>query len=275
MRAVVALAALLCGAAAAQELRIVKPALRQYEDGPVMAASQTLGPGETVFFSFQVGGYKLSPERRVNLHWSVDVLDSGGVKLVESMEKDLDTDLSAEDKEWMPIARHTFMIPPIVPPGPYRLVVKVNDKLVGVEAKEEITLTVRGREVAPSDTLVARNFRFLHSEDDRVPMREPVYRQGDTVWARFEIAGYKFGERNSLSVTYGIAVADSEGKVLFEQPEAAAEHKESFYPQKYVPGVVSVTTQKNTTPGQYFLVLTLRDAVGAQTAEERHGFRLE
>lgn len=253
----------------------MRPALRQYEDGPVMAASQTLGPGETVFFSFQVGGYRRSPEGRVNLHWSVDVLDAEGVKLVESVERDIDTDLSAEDKEWMPIGRHTFMIPPIVPPGPYRLVVKVNDRLAGSEAKEEITLMVRGREVAPSDTLVARNFRFLHSEDDPVPMREPVYRRGDTIWARFEIAGYKFGERNGIDVTYGIAVADAEGKVLFEQPEAAAEQKESFYPQKYVPGVVSVTTQKNTNPGEYFLVLTLRDAVGGQTAEERHGFRLE
>jgi len=275
MRAVFAVAVLFAGASAAQELRIVSPALRQYDGGPVMTAGQTLGPGETVFFSFRVGGFKVSPESRVDLHWSIDVLDSDGVKLVETMEKDIRTDLSAEDKEWMPIVRQSFMIPPIVLPGQYKLIAKVNDRLAAKDAAEEITLTVRGRTVEPSDKLVARNFRFVHSEEDPVAMREPVFRQGDTVWARFEMTGYKFGDSNRIDVSYNIAIANSEGKVLFEQPGTATEQRESFYPQKYVPGVVSVTTQKNTPAGEYFLVLRLKDAVGNQTAEERHAFRLE
>ncbi len=259
----------------AQDLRIVKPALRQYEDGPVMAANQTFGPGETVFFTFQIQGYKVSAERRTDLHCVIDVLDPGGVKIVETMEKDIQSGLSEEDKDWMPIVRHTFMIPPITLPGAYKIAVKVDDRLAKRATTADLTVSVRGRNVEASDKLVARNFRFLRSEDDFNPLRDPSYRAGDTVWARFDIVGYKFGARNAINVEYGIAVATTEDKVLFSQPQAAVEQKESFYPQKYVPGLISVTTQKNTPRGEYVLILTLRDQTGNQTAEEKHNFRLE
>jgi hypothetical protein len=282
MRAFFALA-VLAGLAGAQqqpapqpkELRIVKPALRQYEDGPVLTPNQPFGPGETVFFTFQIAGFQVSPESQISLHWIVDVADAAGVKLVETAQKDVIAKLSQEDKDWMPIARHTFEIPPIILPGTYKITAKVEDRLSKRTAASETTLNVRGRKVEPSETLTARNFRFLRSEESNVALDPAVYRPGDTVWARFDIVGYKFGDRNALNVEYGIAVANADGKVLFQQPGAATEERESFYPQKYVPGVVSLTTQKNTASGEYLLVLMLRDHVANTSVEKKHPFRLE
>ncbi|HWR53762.1 MAG TPA: hypothetical protein VN428_21815 [Bryobacteraceae bacterium] len=267
-------------AAAAQQpptgdLRIVKPALRQYEDGPALPAGQTVSAGETLFFSFNVQGYRTAEDRRYHLRWTVDVLDSQGVPLDESVTRDLEGKLSAEDKDWMPVARRSFMVPPLVFPGEYKVTAKVEDVLAKRTAAAEVKFRVRGREIAPSETLTARNFRFLRAEEDINPLNPAVYRAGDTVWARFDIVGFKHGERNRMQVSYGIGIALADGKVLFSQAEAATEQNESFYPQKYVPGVVSVTTQKNTQPGDYLLVLTLRDLVGSQVTEEKHPFRVE
>ncbi len=275
-----ALALLLAITATAQqppagELRIVKPALRQYEDGPALPAGQTVSAGETLVFSFQVQGYKTAEARRYHLRWTVDIVDAQGVPLDESVTRDLEGKLSAEDKDWVPIARRSFMVPPLVLPGQYKVMAKVEDVVAKRTAAAELTFRVRGREIAPSDTLTTRNFRFLRAEQDISPLSPASYRAGDTVWARFDIVGFKHGERNRMQVSYGIGIALADGKVLFSQPEAAAEQNEGFYPQKYVPGVVSVTTQKNTQPGEYVLVLKLRDLVGNQATEEKHPFRVE
>ena len=37
-------------------------------------------------------------------------------------------------------------------------------------------------------------------------MRHAVYQPGDTLWAKFDITGYKFGENNRFSVDYGLAI---------------------------------------------------------------------
>ncbi len=268
-------AALRAQAQPPKSLTIVKPALRQYEDGPAVVPPATFGAGETVFFTFQVSGYKVSPDQAFDLAWSVEVADPDGVPLVELTAKDLQSKLSPEDKNWMPIMRHSFMIPPIVLPGTYHATAVVKDRLGAQETRAEVPFVVRARKVEPSAALVTRNFRYVRSEEDPAVAPGGVYRPGDTVWARFDIIGYKFGERNRIHVEYGVAVADAAGKVLFQQPQAAVEEKETFYPQKYVPGIVSLTTQKNTRPGEYLLTLFLRDEVGKQAVEEKHPFRLE
>jgi len=106
-------------------------------------------------------------------------------------------------------------------------------------------------------------------------LREPVYRAGDMLWARFDIVGYKLGDNNRYSVDYGLAVEDSAGKRLFAQPEAAAESHESFYPQIVVPGQLSLSLAKNVVPAAYTLVVTVHDKIGNQTWEERREFQVQ
>ena len=254
---------------------IVKPTLHQYEDGPPMAASAAFHTGESVFVSFRVAGFQVSPDQDVHLTYRFEALDPQGVPLAVPAEGEVKTKLSEEDKEWMPLVWQSFEIPPLAFGGIYRIAVVVADKLNPREAKIEIPVTVRGRQVEPSETLVARNARFLRDEEGNVVLQPPIYRPGEAVWMRFDITGYKFGEKNRMKVAYGFSIVSPEGKTMFTQAEAAVEQGESFYPKKYVPGIFSVNLNDKVRPGVYTIVLTLRDEVGGQATESKHEFTVQ
>lgn len=259
-----------------KQLTIVKPSVRQYEDGPALEPGFSFFTGDTVFFSFQIQGYQVSPEsNKIDLHAQIQAVDPQGVPLAEPVQRNINTQLSAEDKNWMPIVRETFQLPPLAFPGVYHIHALVEDRLSKQTAKSDTDFSVRGKRVEPSDKLVARNFRFLREEEDRNPLEQPVYRPGDAVWARFEITGFRYGPNNRVQVSYGVSVLGSTGETLFTQPQAAVEQGESFYPKRYVPGALSINLNAKVKPGEYTLVLTLRDDVGDQTDESRHVFRVE
>lgn len=275
MTALLLLGAAAPPAAAPKPLVIVKPTLHQYEDGPPVTPGAGFSTGETAFFSFQVSGYKLSEDSQVDLACRIDALDPQGVPLVATILHEVKTTLSPEDKDWMPIVRQSFLIPPLALPGAFRIVIAVDDRLASQSTKTEIQFPVHGRQVAPSDTLVARDFRFLRAEDDPRPLQPPLYRPGDALWARFEIVGYKLGEKNRVQVSYGVSVVSPSGKSMYSEPNAAVEQGESFYPKRYLPGMFSLNLNKDVRPGVYTVVLTLRDDVGNQTGESKHEFTVE
>jgi hypothetical protein len=89
------------------------------------------------------------------------------------------------------------------------------------------------------------------------------------------MAGYKFEANHKFSVEYGLAILDAEGKELFSQPAAAAESKESFYPQLRVPGALSLHLDANVPKATYTLVVTVRDKIGGDAVEDRETFSVE
>lgn len=232
-------------------------------------------PGETIFFSCQIEGYRVSPERRVHLAYEIQALDPQGVPVIEPIQSGLDTEVSPEDKQWKPKVRQPIPIPPLAPSGIYTIKISVNDDLVRATAAKQVSFEVRGHEVARSDTLAIRNLHFFRTEEDREPMSSPVYRPGETVWARFDITGYKFAARNEINTSYGVTVMAPSGKVLFTQPEAGTERSFSFYPKHYVPAAMSLSLQPNIRPGLYTVVITVRDQVGSQTLEFKGSFSVE
>ena len=261
--------------AAPAPLTIVKPAISDLEDGPAIPATFTFVPGQFVFLSFEIGGYKISPEQKIRLSYKVEAADPKGVAVLEPIESVVDTTLSDEDKKWRPIVRHQILIPPLAGSGIYSITINVKDDLAGSTASQQIKFEVRGRDVAPSDTLVVRNFHFYRSEDDRDPLATAVYKPGDTLWARFDITGYKFADHNAIDLDYGISVVAPSGRVLFAQEKAAEEKSSSFYPKLYVPGSMNLSLQANIRPGQYTIVLTPRDHIGKQTYESKATFTIE
>lgn len=269
--------ALLAGWAppAPKSLSIVKPTFHQYEDGPGLAPGAAFHTGETVFLTFRVQGYQASADARIHLVCKIEPLDPDGVRFAEPATREVQTTLAAEDKDWLPIVRQSFLVPPLALSGTYRLVITVEDKIGSRQAKTEIEFPVRGREVAPSDTITVRNFRFFKSEEDTNPIVPAVYRPGDAVWVRFDITGYKFGENNRIRVSYGVSVIGPAGNTMYTQPAAAVEEGESYYPKKYLPSLFSLSLNDKVRPGTYVIVLELNDEVGGQTAESRHGFRVE
>jgi len=259
----------------AKQLKIVRTQLHQYDGGPPLASGTPFLIGDLVFVSFQISGYQVSPESKIDLGYTIDALDPDGVPFVEPMHGQISTQISPEDKDWMPIVNQSAAIPPLAWGGTYRLKLAVEDKLSKQTAKAEIEIPVRGRNIEPSPTLTVRNFRFLRTEEDADPLLDAVFHPGDAVWIRFDFTGFRYGPKNHVHVEYGVSLVDSTGKALFSQPQAAAEDEDSFYPKRYLSGALSLNLEKKIKPGQYVVVLTLKDYVGDQSQETRHEFRVE
>jgi len=264
---------------AASKLAFERLALHQYEDGPLLPASHEFLPGETVWFSARVAGFESQPagdNREVKLSWQVRIVDPGGVAVEPPKTGRVDESLRSQDKDWVPKFGISFLLPSFIPGGNYHIPVTVKDELAGSEISGDLELHVRGDSIEPSASFVIRNFHFLRNETDAAALQPPVvYRPGATLWAPFEMAGYKFEANNKFSVDYGLAVLNADGKELFAQPEAAAESKESFYPQLRVPGALSLHLDPNVPAATYTLVVTVRDKIGGQMAEQRETFQVQ
>jgi hypothetical protein len=265
----------------AEKLEIEKFALRQFEDGPALPASHEFLPGETIYWSFRVRGYHVTKtendvgdvERRMKLTWTVQATDPKGVPIDPELPGHVEARLFDQDKDWTPRAADSFVVPPFAPNGIYHATVTVKDE--SGEATSTLEFKVRGDKIEPSDTLIGRDVRFLRSENSPIPLRNPSYQAGDTLWVRFDITGYKFGEKNKYDVEYGLTILRANGEIMFTQPVAAKETGESFYPQHYVPGVLSLGLNPDLPKGSYTMVITMRDKIGNQTWESRNTFLVQ
>lgn len=264
---------------AAPKLAFERLALHQYEDGPLLPATHDYLPGETIWVSARLTGFEAQTagdNRNVKLSWQVGLTDPSGVPVEPPKSGRLDESLQPQDKTWVPKFVVSFLLPSFIPGGTYHIPVTVKDELAGSEITGDVEFHVRAEAIEPSVSFVIRNFRFLRNETDSAALQPPVvYRPGSTLWARFEMAGYKFEGNHKFSVDYGLAILNAEGKELFAQPEAAAESKESFYPQLRVPGALSVNLDPNVPAATYTLVVTVRDKIGGQTAEQRETFQVQ
>ncbi len=261
-----------------KKVAIERLALHQFEDGPVLDPSYEFVPGETAYFSCRVTGYQIvkqEQEQSVKLSWQMRAVDPSGMPIEKDQAGRIEDHLLPQDKSWLPKFISSFIVPTFAPTGTYRITVKIVDEAANVEAAGELVFRVRGHSVESSDTLIARNFQFLRAENDRSAMTSAIYHPGETLWARFDIAGYKFGDGNLFSVDYGLAVLHPNGDQVFAQPVAASESKASFYPQRYVPGALSLTLDPNVPKGSYLLMITVRDKLGDQSWETKQPFQIE
>ena len=260
---------------AAPPLKIIEAGIHQTEDGPLIAPGTTLVPGEVIFFSCRLDGFQVSPAKKVATQYEFTALDPNGVPIVEPASGKFDVELAPEDKAWKPKIRQTVLVPPLADSGVYKIRVTAKDGLSGETTSIETPFEVRGRVVEPSATLVIRNFQFHRSEDDSAPLSVAAYRPGDSVWARFDITGYKLGEGNRRDVAYTVTVTAEGGRVLLAPREPSADQGASFYPERYVPCVISLNLQPNIKPGEYTILIQTEDRTGGQKAEWKQAFRVE
>jgi hypothetical protein len=265
--------ALLWSAPAA--LEIVRPVIATSDGGPPEPASFEHVPGETLFFTCRVSGFSKTAEEKVHVAYSVQSFDPKGVPLTEIYNNEMQTDVSPQDKAWMPKISTEIQLPPLLASGTYKLVVTAEDLFAKTSAKLDVPFQVRGRTVEPSDTLVVRNFQFFRNEDDTQPLEVAAYKPGDAVWARFDITGFKHGEKNHIDVSYVTTVHSPSGKLLWTQPEPAVDQSDSFYPKRYVQASMGITLLKDTKPGEFAIGVTIKDGVSGQTYETRQKFTVE
>jgi len=257
------------------QLEVVRPILSTSDGGASLPSGSAFRPGETIFFSCRVRGYQKTQEEKVRLAYSIQAFDSKGVALVEKVENEIMEEVGPQDKDWMPRVATEVALPPLIGPGTYRIVVNVQDLIARDQAELKAPFEVGGHTVTPSDSLTVENIQFFRSEEDTQALEKAAYSPGDAVWTRFDITGFRYGPKNRVDVSYVVSILDHSGKVLWTQPEPTSEQTESFYPKLWIPASMSITTQKNTRPGEYAIAIQAMDANGNQMYETKAVFSVE
>jgi hypothetical protein len=261
--------------AAAGPLRIIHLGIHQIEDGPAVGDRVGFVPGETIYLRFDVENYTLTKEQAAAVSWVVEAADPKGVPIAPPAEGKKEANLQPEDKDWLPRARQAIVVPSPAPGGTYSVHIRVTDLNSKDTAVADTKFTVSGPALPPTPALTFRNFGFYRSEEDPQGLTSPAYRPGDTMFARFQIAGYKYGEGNAVNVTYGISIVGPAGNVMYTQDPAVEENSASFYPKPYVDANMNLSLNAGTKAGEYTLVLNAKDKVGNQSVEIRKPFHVE
>jgi hypothetical protein len=273
--------------AAGADFAIQRLALHDYEDGPLSAPGYEYLPGETVWFSARMTGFlretldKDAGLDHARLTWQLRASDPAGTLLMPPQRGVIDETLRPEDKSWVPKFTASFEVPQYAVRGVYKIPVTVRDDVAKTEVSGQVEFRVRGEDPPPAGTAFGlRNFRLLADENARQPLRPVVYKQGTALFARFDIVGHKFEGNNHFSVDYGLSILGPPNeagvaKPLFVQESAAAESKDSFYPQRWIPCAFGLNLDKDVPVGEHTLVLTLRDKISGASQEFRQAFQVQ
>ena len=201
--------------------------------------------------------------------------DLKGVALAPPDTGSIETELSAEDKNWTPKRRSSFLLPPFIAAGDFQVRVVTKDLLAKTEASKVFPFHIGGIVVVPTGSVAVQNFQFFRREEDREPLQLPAYSPGDTVNLKFNFTGFGIGNDNTYHLSYGILVLRPDGKPYLQQPNAAELQANSFYPAQYLPGAANITTSADSGKGQYTVVITVHDLIGNISHDFKTTFSLE
>jgi hypothetical protein len=185
------------------------------------------------------------------------------------------TRLHPEDLNWIPTRRASFLRPSYIAAGEYRIHVDAKDLFSEHAVAKDIRFRVGGVHIQQSASLTVEDYQFFRTENDAAPVELAAYSPGDTVFARFDIVGYKLGSGNEYRLSYGLTVTKPDGKVFLKEEKAAELTRASFYPAQFVPGSIQLTTPANAQKGEYVIDLNVRDLISNQTFETKRAFSIE
>jgi len=248
-------------------LAIARPTLHhKQEDGPMIPEGYRYLSGELLYLSFRIQGFKLIKDK-VDLRWQAFAVDPQGLLLAPPTHGAFTDEVNYNDRNWLPKVAQTLPLPPQIPPGSYKLKIRVTDENAKATVEHELPFEVGGKPFPEAKSFSALNLAFYRDEAEREPLEKPVYRAGQTLLARFQAAGFQLGDKNRFEVSYSMAVLSGEEdaaqrKILFEQPEAASDTGAPFYPQRHLTGTMTLNITDGVSPGRYYLQIRLRDRVG-------------
>ena len=172
--------------ATAAGIELVNLDLLDSRDGYAIPADSRYFPGETVHLYFQIKGYRVSNDYRVDLEYRLEALDPDGKRIYGAEGGRFDTDLAPQDEEWMPVVRYSPRFPRTPAEGRTRSRSRSGDRLAGAAVRTSVPIVVDGSRVETSDRLAIRNFGFAKAAGG-AKLDEPLYRAGEEIWAEFYI----------------------------------------------------------------------------------------
>jgi len=237
-----------------------------------IANDSVFGPGDTVNVAFNLKGYSESETYRMKVSWKVTTNGPADLPFAPGSDGLFDAELAPEDNEWEPLVRYQAELPHHLPAGTYSIHVEAKDELSGATAEGDLDVHVAGPPVVQSDVLSVQNFTFsLTAGGTR--LRQAIFRPGATIFASFDITGYKLGAGNSYELSSHLDMLNSEGSQAYSF-NPASEKGSSFYPRLSVPAGMRFDLDPTIEPGTYTLVLMVTDVVGQQALSSQETFEV-
>lgn len=261
-------------------LSVVNAGVSDSEDAPFVSRDYQFLPGDFVYLTFAISGFSVQTNeeqdtRLIDLAYNAVLDDGKNRALAEPAMGVIKTYLNREDKNWIPKRRASFLVPSYVSRGDYKVHIQVKDLLSGREAEGDVPLRIGGKAVALSDSITVEHFEFFRDENGGRPLELAAYQPGDSVYARFTMAGFSIGDHNQYHVAYGVKVLGPDGKLFVEDDSAAELKDSSFYPAQFLPGDIRIETKPSNLRGAYIVVLTVRDFLSNRSSEAKQVFTLE
>lgn len=265
---------------AESSLTIIAAGVQSSEDAPNAPADYPFLPGDFVYFTFQISGFDVQSSqqgqvRTISLTYQITPEDTHGAALAPPTSGAILTELSPEDKNWLPKRRASFLIPSFVAAGEFKIHVSVEDLIGKTSASDDVPFRIGGTQIQPAGSITVQNFHFFRNQNDREPLQIPAYSPGDPVYARFDMTGFKIDAQNRYHLAYGLSVVRPDGKPFIEQPNAAELQAGSFYPAQYVPGILDLKTSTDVPRGEYVITLTVRDLMANSSYDIKKAFSVE
>lgn len=268
------------GRAPETALAILDAGVERSEDAPFASPEYRFYPGDYLYCRFQIAGFAIQLSepgevRKISLAYEITPQDAHGAALTTPVADSIETELNAEDKNWTPKRRASFLLPSFIAAGEFRLHIVVKDLIAKTQTERDLPFRVGGVLIVPSSTITVENFQFFRKEEDKEPLELPAYSPGDTVFARFDMAGFQLAPENKYHLAYGLTVLAPDGKTFVESPAAAELGEGSFYPAPFVPGNIGVITKRDSARGQYLIVLNVKDLVSGRSCQVKRAFHIE
>ena len=266
--------------AADSSLAVIKAGISTAEDGAFVSTATRFLPGDPLYFTFEIGGFQIrttkgTETKSIGLSYEITPQDAQGRPLAPSASGEIQTELAAEDKNWVPKRRASFSIPSFVAAGEFHIHVSVKDLFAGAQTSADLPFSIGGVEVTPTAEVAVEQFAFLRKEDDADALSVPAYRAGDTVYARFNITGFQSKPDNSHHLAYSVLVLSPNGKPYIQETNAAHLDATSFYPAQFVPANIELNIGKDAPHGAYIVLLTVHDLVSNRQAQSKQIFTIE
>lgn len=265
--------------AATGELRLAFVAYSRYEGGPALPQPVTFLPGEQVVMRAKIAGFRVAEagfqDFRVNLSYDVSAVDARGIPVGKLKDGEIKEAVHKEDKDWLPTLDYIFLIPEMAEYGETRIRLRIRDEVSQKEQVFEQSILVNGKRLPALDSIAVIQFGFYRSQQDASPLPAGVYRPGNTLWAKFDLAGFRLEDNHRFHAECDVQIRDAEGKVLFEQPQALSKEATPEYPQRFLPGIFSVEIKPGTPKGRYAIAVIARDRLSGDTAEAVFPFDID
>ena len=265
--------------AAAPLPTITNVQFREFVDGPIINGEPQYLAGSTAYLDFQISGFKIGEKdlvRSMSLSWSWKALDAEGVEITPGQSGDVETEIRAEDKQWMPKVRIELPIPNSVPSGTCSILIAIQDRQANVAGSGKISIKVGGRTIVPAPQIEIRNLHFYRTEDSPDPLETPAYRIADPIPVKLDLVGFQLGPKNAVGLKMDLLVRADDGKEIISAVDAFDLSKaEAFYPPRYIPAQFSFNLDPGNPKGRYTLVLKAKDTIGGHSDEKSFPFSIE